>query len=50
MTVTADLDVSPGIQVTIGVDTHQEEHVAVAIDRRGVRLGERRAPANTSGY
>ena len=38
MTVTADLGGSPAIQVTIGVDTHQEEHVAVAIDRQGVRL------------
>ena len=50
MTVTADLDGSPAVQVIIGVDTHQEEHVAVAIDRQGVRLGERRAPANTPGY
>ena len=50
MTVTADLDGSPAVQVIIGVDTHREEHVAVAIDRQGVRLGERRAPANTSGY
>ena len=50
MTVTADLDGSPAVQVIIGVDTHQNEHVAVAIDRQGIRLGERRAPANTSGY
>ena len=50
MTVTADLDGSPAVQVIIGVDTHQEEHVAVAIDRQGIRLGERRALANTSGY
>ena len=50
MTVTADLDGSPAVQVIIGVDTHQEEHVAVAINRQGIRLGERRAPANTSGY
>ena len=27
-------------QVVIGVDTHQDEHVAVAIDRQGVRLGQ----------
>ena len=38
------------VQVIIGVDTHQDEHVAVAIDRQGVRLGERHAPANTHGY
>ena len=28
------------LQVTIGIDTHQERHVAVAIDRQGVHLGE----------
>ena len=50
MTVTADLDGSPAVQVIIGVDTHLEEHVAVAIDRQGIRLGECRAPANTHGY
>ena len=37
-------------QVVIGVDTHQDEHVAVAIDRQGVRLGQLRAPATTRGY
>ena len=38
------------VQVVSGVDTHQDEHVAVAIDRQGVRLAERRAPATTFGY
>ena len=38
------------VQVVIGVDTHQDEHVAVAIDRQGVRLGQRRAPTTTRGY
>ena len=37
-------------QVVIGVDTHKDEHVAVAIDRLGVRLGERHATATTYGY
>ena len=37
-------------QVVIGVDTHEEMHVAVAIDRRGVRLGEFHAVATTHGY
>ena len=37
-------------QVVIGIDTHQEQHVAVAIDRQGVRLGERHAAATTCGY
>ena len=38
------------VQVVIGVDTHQDEHVAVAIDRQGVRLDEHRTPATTFGY
>ena len=41
---------SGAAQVVIGVDTHQDRHVAVAIDQRGVRLGERYAPATTHGY
>ncbi len=38
------------LRVIIGIDTHQEQHVAVAIDRQGVRRGERYATATTSGY
>ena len=38
------------VEVVIGVDTHQGQHVAVAIDRQGVRLGERRVSATTNGY
>ena len=41
---------SPAAQVVIGVDTHQDQHVAVALDRQGVRLAERHAPATTHGY
>ena len=41
---------SRGAQLVIGVDTHQDEHVAVAIDGQGVRIGERRSPATTWGY
>ena len=37
-------------EVVIGVDTHKDQHVAVAIDGRGVRLGERNVPATTCGY
>ena len=37
-------------QVVVGVDTHQDKHVAVAIDRRGVRLGEFHTPTTTRGY
>lgn len=28
------------LQVIIGIDTHQVRHVAVAINRQGVRQGE----------
>ena len=38
------------LRVVIGIDTHQEQHVPIAIDRRGVRLGERYEVATTSGY
>ena len=41
---------SRDVQVIIGVDTHQDQHVAVAIDRQGVRLGERHLSATTYGY
>ena len=37
-------------QVVVGVDTHQDEHVAVAIDLRGVRLGEFHTSSTTRGY
>ena len=41
---------SRSFQVIIGVDTHQDEHVAVAIDRQGIRLGELHALATVCGY
>ena len=37
-------------EVIIGVDTHLDRHVAVAIDGQGVRLGENHVPATTCGY
>ena len=37
-------------RVTVGVDTHKDEHVAVAIDALGARLGERRLQADSAGY
>ena len=37
-------------EVIIGVDTHKDQNVAVAIDGRGVRLGETRVSSTTSGY
>ena len=41
---------SRGVDLVVGVDTHQDEHVAVAIDRQGVRLGELHTVATTHGY
>ena len=38
------------VPVVVGVDTHQDEHVAVAIDQQGVRLAERHTPATSYGY
>ena len=37
-------------RVIIGVDTHRDEHVAVAIDCLGAWLGQRRLPSGSSGY
>ena len=50
MTGVSDHEGSRVVQVVIGVDTHQDQHVAVAVDRQGVRLAERYAPATTCGY
>ena len=38
------------VQVIIGVDTHRDQHVAVAIDGRGVRLDEKHVPVAVCGY
>ncbi len=37
-------------EVIIGVDTHRDQHVAVAIDGRGVRLGELHVSVTVRGY
>jgi transposase len=36
--------------VVVGVDTHKDEHVAVALDGLGGRLGELAVPARPDGY
>jgi transposase len=36
--------------VVVGVDTHKEEHLAVALDGLGGRLGELAVAANPEGY
>ena len=50
MTEVVGREGGPAAQVVIGVDTHQDQHVAVAIDRHGVRLAECHAAATTCGY
>ena len=36
--------------VVVGVDTHKDEHVAVALDGLGGRLAQLAIPANPGGY
>ena len=50
MTGVVDQEGDRSVRVVVGVDTHQDKHVAVAIDRQGVRLGELHAPATLHGY
>ena len=48
MTTSSGLD---GVaRVIVGVDTHLDEHVAVAIDHHGTRLGEYRLGTTAKGY
>ena len=39
-----------GMSITIGVDTHAEAHVGVALDQLGRRQGEVVVPNDESGY
>jgi transposase len=38
------------LAVILGVDTHLDFHVAVAVDHLGKRLGESSAPTTAKGY
>ena len=49
--MTHSLPNQPAVQtVIVGVDTHKHQHVAVAIDRRGIRLGDHSFDADSAGY
>ena len=37
-------------RIVVGVDTHKDEHVAVVIDKLGVRIGQRNLPTTNTGY
>ena len=39
-----------GVQVTVGVDTHTDLHVGVALDQFGRRLGTRSIPTTPAGF
>jgi transposase len=38
------------VRVTVGVDTHTDQHVAVALDQLGRRLGTRSVPTTPAGF
>jgi hypothetical protein len=38
------------VRVTVGVDTHTDQHVAVALDQFGRRLGTRSVPTTPAGF
>lgn len=40
----------PARRVTVGVDTHKDVHVGVALDALGARLGQRVVAADRAGY
>ena len=40
----------PAARVVVGVDTHRDEHVAVAVDQLGARLGQHRLHTTADGY
>ncbi|MDP9485627.1 MAG: IS110 family transposase [Actinomycetota bacterium] len=51
MTKTAPVTGNAGEKlVTVGVDTHLDSHVAVALDDLGRRLGEMHVPTTVAGY
>ena len=40
----------PAARVVVGVDTHRDEHIAVAVDQLGARLGQHRLHTTLDGY
>ncbi len=50
MTAVVGREVIYAVQVVVGVDTHQDQHVARAIDHQGVRLAECYASATSNGH
>ena len=50
MTTVVNEKGSRRVQVVVGVDTHKDQHVAVAVDQLGVRLGQHRVLTTMEGY
>lgn len=50
MTITANESPATVSEVILGVDTHKDVHVAVALNRLGRRLGEQTVPTTVKGY
>ena len=49
--MTTSILIQPEVRtVIVGVDTHKHVHVAVAIDTRGIRLGDQSFVADSGGY
>jgi transposase len=49
-TIGAERPDTTGVAVIVGVDTHLDFHVAVALDHLGRRLGEASVPTTAKGY
>ena len=50
MSITASQRPATTSEVILGIDTHLEVHVAVALDGLGRRLGELNVPTTVKGY
>jgi transposase len=37
-------------RIVVGVDTHKDQHVAVVVDKLGMRIGQRSLPTTDTGY
>ena len=50
MTGVAGCEGRSSLRIVVGVDTHEDEHVAVAIGLQGVRMGEFHTPTTNRRY
>jgi hypothetical protein len=50
VTITANESPTTVSEVILGIDTHKDVHVAVALNQLGRRLGELTVPTTTKGY